>query len=331
MLKSFAVRRFVKRTRVVGGLVTAGLATLLGAGCTTRPMPVVADAKPVSVPARTPSASTNQATLTDARRGFTTHVADHQPKEEAAPSPPRGVLELVKYSSPNGLLSAYVSPPHDDGARRPAIVWIPGGFSNGIDQGAWEDAPPENDQTARAFREEGIVLLIPSLRGGNDNPGHREFLLGEVDDVLAAADFVAKLPYVDPTRVYLGGHSTGGTLALLVAQSTTRFRAIFAFGPVADVYGYSDAIPDLADKDEAFVRSPIHFMATIRTPTFILEGAEEPSNVRALPKLAKAAKGAPVTGFAVKGTDHFSILAPLTRAIARQISADDGKATFDLK
>ncbi|WP_169927947.1 alpha/beta hydrolase family protein [Labilithrix luteola] len=313
------------------GLVVA--AALSFVACTPRSkQAVAAEAKPASSSqASKPAEPSRAPSLTDARRGFTTRVVDPQPREDAAPSPPKGVLELVKYPSSNGLLSAYVSPATADASRRPAIVWIPGGFSNGIDEGAWEDAPPENDQTARAFREEGIVLFIPSLRGGNDNPGRREFLLGEVDDVLAAADYVSKLPHVDPTRVFLGGHSTGGTLALLVAQSSTRFRAVFAFGPVADVYGYSDEIPSLADEDEAFVRSPIHFMATIRTPTFILEGAEQPSNARVLPKLAKAAKGAPVTGFAVKGADHFSVLAPLTRAIARQIVVDDGKAPFDLK
>ena len=41
-------------------------------------------------------------------------------------------------------------------------------------------------------------MMFPSLRGGNDNPGAKEGFLGEVDDVIAAADFLAKQPYVDP-------------------------------------------------------------------------------------------------------------------------------------
>jgi dipeptidyl aminopeptidase/acylaminoacyl peptidase len=64
------------------------------------------------------------------------------------------------------------------------------------------------------------------LRGGNDNPGRREGFLGEVDDVLAAADHLSKLPHIDPTQIYLGGHSTGGTLALLVAECSNTSIAI---------------------------------------------------------------------------------------------------------
>ena len=63
--------------------------------------------------------------------------------------------------------------------------------------------------------------------------GDREyFLLGEVDDVLAAIDFVRKRADVDPKRVYLGGHSTGATLALLVAASQPPVRAVFGVGPI---------------------------------------------------------------------------------------------------
>lgn len=48
---------------------------------------------------------------------------------------------------------------------------------------------------------------------------------------------LAHQPYVDPNRIYLGGHSTGGTLALMTAEASDRFRAVFAFGPVSDVRG----------------------------------------------------------------------------------------------
>ena len=73
------------------------------------------------------------------------------------------------------------------------------------------------------FRQAGIMMMFPSLRGGNENSGPKEGFLGEVDDILAAADFLAKQEYVDPQRIYLGGHSTGGTLVLLTADCTDRF------------------------------------------------------------------------------------------------------------
>jgi hypothetical protein len=40
-------------------------------------------------------------------------------------------------------------------------------------------------------------MMFPSLRGGNDNPGAREGFYGEVDDVVAASEFLARQPYVD--------------------------------------------------------------------------------------------------------------------------------------
>ncbi len=62
-------------------------------------------------------------------------------------------------------------------------------------------------------------MMYPSLRGAHDNPGQPEGLFGEVDDMLAAITYARKLDYVDPERVYLVGHSTGATLALLTAAA----------------------------------------------------------------------------------------------------------------
>jgi len=62
--------------------------------------------------------------------------------------------------------------------------------------------------------------------------------LGEVDDVLDATTYLEKQPYVDSHRIYLGGHSTGGTLALLAAECSDRFRTVFSFALVEDVSVY---------------------------------------------------------------------------------------------
>ena len=106
-------------------------------------------------------------------------------------------------------MAAYASPPPADGKRHPAIIWIFGGFDNSIGEIAWQKGPAANDQSAIVFREAGILMMYPSLRGGNRNPGFTESFYGEVDDVLAAADYLSKLDYVDTNRIYLGGHSTG--------------------------------------------------------------------------------------------------------------------------
>jgi alpha/beta superfamily hydrolase len=287
------------------------------------------DAGP-SVGAAASRANAAPETLVEARKGFATKGETSQPDRDGPPPrPPAKVFSLVRYPSPAGALAAYVTPPPSDGARHPAIVWIVGGFSNGIDSFAWDPAPRQNDQSARAFREAGIVLMLPSLRGGNDNPGRREGFYGEVDDVIAAGDYVSKLPYVDPARVYLGGHSTGGTLAVLVAESTPRFRVTFAFGPVADIRAYASMLPlRYADDDEVRLRSPMNFTAAIRTPTFAMEGVDPPvTNAAALPFLSSRAGQAPLTTIPVPGANHFSVLAPATALVAKKILADVGPTT----
>ncbi len=92
-----------------------------------------------------------------------------------------------------------------------SLTLLTGGFSNSISAIAWTPGPVSNDQSASGFRDAGIVMMYPSLRGGNNSPGYIETFYGEVDDVLAAAKALAALDYVDAKRIYLGGHSSGGT------------------------------------------------------------------------------------------------------------------------
>jgi dipeptidyl aminopeptidase/acylaminoacyl peptidase len=234
------------------------------------------------------------------------------------------VFSLVRYVSAAGPLKAYVTPDPGDGAKHPAIVWITGGDCNSIGE-IWHPAPPDNDQTAAAYRNAGIVMMFPSLRGGNDNPGRREGFLGEVDDVIAAADFLAKLPYVDPARIYLGGHSTGGTLALLTAECTGRFRAVFSFGPVDDVSGYGpEYLPFDASIDrEVELRSPVLWLASITSPVFVVEGARQ-GNADSLRTLARTSQNPHLRCVEVPGGNHFDVLAPANALLARKILGDSG-------
>lgn len=235
------------------------------------------------------------------------------------PFPPRGVLELVQYAAPHGQNYAYMTP-IVDGPRRPAIIWIAGGFNWDINSGFWAPAPRENDQSARAFREEGIVTFYPSLRGQNGNPGSNECMLGEVDDILAAREALAARPDVDPERIYLGGHSTGATLALLAAASSTRFRAVFALGPVADVREYgSEPCGSWAGRSDAEIalRSPVRWLHRIETPTFVIEG--EFGNARSLETLRASSANPALHWHVIPGRNHFDTVAVTTERIALAI------------
>ena len=264
--------------------------------------------------------------LAEAKRSF--HTALQPPASDRAPvePAPRKLFLTSQYPAAAGKLAAYLTPDPKDGKKHPAIVWITGGDCNSIGD-VWSPAPRDNEQTASAYRKAGIVMMFPSLRGGNDNPGTKEGFLGETDDVLAAADFLAKQSYVDPARVYLGGHSTGGTLALLTADSSGRFRAVFAFGPAAEArdYGVRDNkwVPaDLSQSQENKLRSPIYWLAGIQSPTWVIEGTE--GNIDPLRDLAKASTNAQAHFIAIQGATHFATLAPTNELIAKKIVADTG-------
>ncbi len=263
--------------------------------------------------------------LAEARRGFQTRLIRQDAGKEPVTKPPVDLFRIVHYTSPAGSLAAYLSPRPHDGKKHPAIIWRFGGFENGIDETAWDPAPPDNDQSASAFRKAGILMMYPSLRGGNSNPGYKEGFFGEVDDVLAAADYLAKQDFVDPKRIYLGGHSTGGTLVLLTAECSSRFRAVFAFGPVADVRGYgTENLPfDISDKKEVILRAPLLWLHGIQDPTFVFEGTEQ-GNLRSLQIMANASQNPTIHFYPVQGATHFTILAPATKIIAEKILHDTG-------
>lgn len=274
-------------------------------------------------------------TLAEARKNFRTQISLSSKDPGPAPTPPKGLFAKIAYPSAVGPLPAYLTPDPGDRQKHPAIVWITGGDTNSIGD-VWTPQRPENEQSASAFRKAGIVMLFPSLRGGNDNPGAEEGFYGEVDDVLAAADFLAQQPYVDPARIYLGGHSTGGTLALLTAETSGRFRAVFCFGPADRGTSHPTFFKDLDmaryDHKEVTLRAPGIWLASIRSPVFIIEGRNSPSNIDSLDYMMQKANGNPLIHFIpVIGATHFTVLGPGNDQVARAILEDTGPtAQIDL-
>ena len=266
--------------------------------------------------------------LSEARRGFTTRLVPSRDAKEAVDAPPPGVFRALKYPAPPGELAAYLTPDPGDGQKHPAILWITGGDCNSIGD-VWSPKSSDNDQTASAFRKAGIVMMFPSLRGGNDNPGVKESFLGEVDDVLAAAKYLEQQPYVDARRIYLGGHSTGGTLALLVAESSNRFRAVFSFGPIDDVLGYGTDSPFLTfnttNPKEVLLRSPGYWLSLIQSPVWVMEGTR--GNITALRAMARSSSNPKAHFIAIEGASHFATLAPTNALLAQKILHDSGQVS----
>jgi len=266
--------------------------------------------------------------LADARANFRTSLRGEHGSLEPLPKPPAELFVRSDYTGAEGRqLAAFVTPDPRDHQRHAAIVWITGGDSSTLGD-FWTDGSPDDDQTASAFRKAGVIMMFPTLRGGNMDSGAREYFYGEVDDIHAAANHLAKLPYVDPARVYLGGHSTGGTLALLAAETGGRFAAVFAFGPVSAVDRYP---PDIfpwgrsVGSEEIRLRSPMHWLAAISTPTYLVEGAESPGNAGELDDLCAQAKNSQVHCIRVPGANHFSVLDRVGTVLAPRLLGEPGQ------
>src|SRR5262249_39969012 len=133
-------------------------------------------------------------------------------------------------------------------------------------------------------------------------------------DVLAAAEVLRAQPNVDPARLYLAGHSVGGTLTMLAAMSMPLFRAAAAFSGNPDARAFFHRFPgdvrfDTADPREFDMRSAACFAQSFKCPMLLLHGNGEhgaDAAVRLTTERAKAA-GLSVERGVVEG-DHSSAL-----------------------
>jgi dienelactone hydrolase len=189
------------------------------------------------------------------------------PQRYQAEQPPAGVQEVI-YSSGKLMLKAWLAKPPGDGPH-PAVVFCHGGFSFGADD--WEQASP--------FLKAGFVLMMPMLRGENGNPGEFELWFGEIDDAIAAGRYVAAVPGVDTHRIFIAGHSSGATTAMLAAVQSSPFVAAAAYGPTTDCLWlirmpqFNGLAPfDPTDTNETYLRSPKYFITGLNCPLYIYVG-----------------------------------------------------------
>jgi dipeptidyl aminopeptidase/acylaminoacyl peptidase len=224
-----------------------------------------------------------------------------QPYENA--KPPAGVTE-VEFASGDLKLKGWLSADANDGRKRPAVVYLHGGWAFG--DGDWQDADP--------FAKAGFVLFMPMLRGENGNPGVYESFLGEVDDAIAAGRFVASLPNVDAQNVFVAGHSAGGVLTSLVSMLPSPYKAAAALDAYVDMAAWAAGSPDTEvpydrnDPREVRVRNPMAFAGSIRCPLRLYAGADG-GGVNA-PLAAKAKQAGKDCELVVVRGDHLAMVAP---------------------
>ncbi|WNG13559.1 alpha/beta hydrolase family protein [Cystobacter fuscus] len=237
-----------------------------------------------------------------ARQSFRSHLVREQPSpQKGEPLETPAGASRVEYDKERHLV-AFLGGNSPKGGRQPAVLFLHGGFAYS----------PEDWMMAEPYRTAGFITMMPILRGENGQAGHFTLFYDEVDDVLAAARALSSLPGVDPKRVFIAGHSVGGTLTLLAAMATDTFRAATSLSGSPDQFGFTQGRPflvpfDPADQREFLIRSPQAFATSFQCPVRIFYGSEEKGFAASSQDTAQraAAKGADVKALAIPG-NHFS-------------------------
>src|SRR5271169_3714511 len=199
---------------------------------------------------------------------------------------------LVHYPSKDGkwTISAFVYVPYNlpHNPEHPAIVFVHGG---------------PTAQTMNTFNRfvqymanQGYIAIAPNYRGstgyGKEFQQANLFDMGggDLQDVLAAADWIKQTGYVDPKRLILMGGSYGGYLTMM---GVTKAPEVWAAGvPIVPFVNWFTEIQnedpvlqqsDLAtmgdlEKNKALYedRSPINFVDQIKAPLYLLAGGNDP-------------------------------------------------------
>jgi dienelactone hydrolase len=256
-----------------------------------------------SHPDVSPGLEPQQQDYAQARSAWKTKLVRQGPSPqqgEPLQTPPNTVA--IDYHSGELTLKAFVTPDPGDGAKHPAVLFLHGGFAFGGDDG----------EMPQPYRDAGFIVMIPILRGENGQPGSYTMFYDEVNDVLAAADALAALPYVDSTHIFVSGHSAGGTLAMLATMASNRFRAAASLSGSPDQKANATSQPILAvfdqsDPREFQIRSPVAYATSFKSPIRMYFGDQEGWATLSTQRTAELAKqkGLDAEAIEVPG-DHLS-------------------------
>ncbi len=194
----------------------------------------------------------------------------------------------------NGQLASKVwvyLPEKPAGKRLPTVLIAPAGSTLMVGMNLEQGDELEHLPYVRAgFAVIAFAIAggVPDIRRASDAQHFAAmpiFMAAEAGLVNArwALDFAqARVPQVDPNRIYSAGHSSAATLSLLLAEKEPRVKACIAFAPAPDVVKrlgrdrlrqVDRAIPGFA----AFIErtSPRTDVAQLRCPLFLFQAKDD--------------------------------------------------------
>lgn len=208
---------------------------------------------------------------------------------------PRGA-ERITYESDGRKLMAWLMKPSVKG-KRPAIVYAHGGDALGA-----SDA-----DDVKVFVNSGFIVMLPAWRGENGNEGNYELCYGEVDDAVAAVNYLAHRKDVDTSLIFGVGHSIGGTTMLLASESTDKLAKVAACGALTEMTGLYDNYPNEPfeqNRLEKSLRSAKEHVVNLACPILLTYGVSDPGDRSMARKAEKFKKLAEKHGKEVEIVRH---------------------------
>ena len=187
------------------------------------------------------------------------------------------------------LVLPTASPAPDRTRSRPCVIIAPPGSD--LLSGVFSDK--EGKAEALHWAAAGYVVIVLDVvtgamvkktdpdyqRQAYDSFRRRRAGLSDVENALAFIQ--QEMPQVDPERVAIAGKGSGGTLALLAAESNPAIKACVAFSPCVDVAllrkddmpTIASSLPGVANFCSEF--SPISHVDRVRCPLFVFQAEDD--------------------------------------------------------
>jgi dipeptidyl aminopeptidase/acylaminoacyl peptidase len=195
-----------------------------------------------------------------------------------------GEVEEMWFKSPDGLdLQGWLIKPAEfkSGEKYPMILYIHGG--------PWAMYSVQFSWAWQNFAASGYAVLYMNPRGSTGYG--QDFVNGiqysypgkDYDDLMAGVDAALAKGFIDKKNLFVCGGSGGGVLTAWIVGHTNRFRAAVSMRPVinwhsfvgttdgSDWYRQFQKYP-WEDPTEYAVRSPLHYVGNVTTPTMVMTG-----------------------------------------------------------